>query len=158
MAVFSEPEQYQVELTNAAQRVSVGEGGGARTELGGNWVHTLLRDRDMIEPFGSRHLAVAFRVVDRQAALVSEVHVPVRPVGVLVAEQSIDAARCVATGEHDQKLAALCDRAPGGVDDSATRGLLHLRKACEANPAYFATSVGRAVRRAHCFLISCPPN
>ena len=46
MAVFSEPEQYQVELTNAAQLSSVGEGGGARTELRGVGAH---------DPSGSGH-------------------------------------------------------------------------------------------------------
>ena len=149
MAVFSEPEQYQVELTNAAQRVSVGEGGGARTELGGNWVHTILRDRDMIEPFDSRHLAVAFASSGGKQRS-SPKYTFQCDQSAFSSRSSRYAARRVAAGEHDQKLAALCDGAPGGVDDSATRGLLQLRKGCEADPAYIATSVGRAVRRAHC--------
>ena len=63
MAVFSEPEQDEIELTNAAQRVSVGEGGCGCTELGAHRVHASLRDRHMVEPLVSRHLAVALDIV-----------------------------------------------------------------------------------------------
>ena len=127
MAVFAESQQHQIEFANVAQRVRVGEGGRARAELGGNRVHLIFRDRHMIEPLVSRHLAVALGVVGRQAALVAEVHVPVRPVGVLFAQQSIHAARRVAAGKHDDEFAALFDCALGGFDDAPARSPLQFR-------------------------------
>ena len=91
--VFTEPEQHQIEVADAAQRVCIALRRRLGTEFGGDYVHLILRNRHVFKPDAGRHPAVAVGIVRRQAALVAEVHLPARPVGGRRAQQIVHAAR-----------------------------------------------------------------
>src|SRR5581483_11448487 len=113
VAVLAQAQQYQIEFTDRSQNLRVLRGAVDRPRFGGNHVHVGARDRYVIEQRFARHAAVALRVVGRRAALVTEVHPPLRPVGDRTAKHFVYTARRVAAGQHDAENPARSDRAVG---------------------------------------------
>jgi len=82
MAVLAQAEQHQIEFIHVHEIAGIVFRCGLRAELGGNGVHLLLRDGDVVEPCLLRHMAIALGMFRRQAAFVAEINVPCTPCGI----------------------------------------------------------------------------
>ena len=96
MAVFADTEQNQIKLRN------IFYGGGVLSDsfwlwvFAGDVVYLRSGNRDMRQPRINSHFVIAAFSVGRQAAFVTKINMPVRPIGFYITQQNIEIARRVA--------------------------------------------------------------
>ncbi len=82
MTILAQAKQYQVEFANLRQLPRIVGSRRVRAKLSRDPVDLPGWDGHMIEPCGKCHAAVAFGVLGGQTALVAEIDLPCRPIGI----------------------------------------------------------------------------
>ncbi len=124
MAVLTEPEQYQIEITNRPQGFRIGAGRLVSTELCRYHVHLKYGNGHLIKPNLPGHAGVTRRILWMEAAFITEIDVPCGPIRIGHAQRRVDRARCISARKHKMKLAAFVDGTRSRIENFLAGGVL----------------------------------
>ena len=103
MPVFAHAQQHHVQRRNMLQHGRIAGGTFMRAQFGRDWMDVGLRDVDMLQQRIADHRVIAPGIADRQAALIAEIYLHVRPIDGEAAQLFVTAARCFAASQYEMK-------------------------------------------------------